>query len=158
VFAGTPMQGTDVRTAMRGCEAVLSTLGVSRTSAWPWAATTSPPGFMATSLGYTVRVMRELGVTRIVVVNAGGVGDSVGDIPPMFRWLVAHSRIRARAQDFRCPFRSLNGPKFSLRSHQPVLVAKRAEKLSAFDLQAGLVGRTSNPTSAAVPTRVAARV
>jgi hypothetical protein len=148
-----------VRTATRRGEPVLSTLGVSRASAWPWAATTSPPGFMATSLGNTVQVLRELGVTCIVVVSAGGEGDSVGDMPRMFRWLVAHSRVRVQAQDSRSPFGSLNELKFSIHSHQPVLIAKLAGKLSAFHRQAGLVGRTSKPTSAAVPyaRRVAAR-
>jgi putative NADH-flavin reductase len=93
VVTGTPMVEADVRTAMVGCSAVLSALGVGRTSAWPWAATTSPPGFMATSIATTLGVMKDLGLTRIVVVSAGGVGDSAGDMPAMFRWLVDHSRI-----------------------------------------------------------------
>jgi uncharacterized protein YbjT (DUF2867 family) len=93
VVTGTPMEDGDVRAAMTGCSAVLSTLGVSRTSPWPWAASTSPPGFMATSIANTIRSMADLGVARIVVVSAGGVGDSAGDMPPLFRWLVDHSRI-----------------------------------------------------------------
>ncbi len=93
VVTGTPVDDAAVRAAMTGCHAVLSALGVSRTSAWPWAATTSPPDFMASSIATTVGVMKDLGLTRIVVVSAGGVGDSAGDMPPMFRWLVDHSRI-----------------------------------------------------------------
>jgi putative NADH-flavin reductase len=93
VVTGTPVDDAAVRAAMTGCHAVLSALGVSRTSAWPWAATTSPPDFMASSIATTVGVMKDLGLTRIVVVSAGGVGDSVGDMPPLFPWLVDHSRI-----------------------------------------------------------------
>ena len=93
VVTGTPLQDTNVRVAMTGCSAVLSALGAARTSAWPWAASTSSPGFMATSIATALRVMKDLGLTRIVVVSAGGVGDSAGDMPPLFRWLVDHSRI-----------------------------------------------------------------
>jgi uncharacterized protein YbjT (DUF2867 family) len=93
VVTGTPTDGTDVRAAMTGCSAVLSALGVSRASSWPWAASTSPPNFMATSIATTLHAMKDLGLTRIIVVSAGGVGDSAGDMPPLFRWLVVHSRI-----------------------------------------------------------------
>lgn len=93
VTVGTPVAEADVRAAMTGCSAVLSTLGIARTSAWPWSPLTTPPDFMERAIGTTIAVMRDVGVTRIVVVSAGGVGDSAGDMPPMFGWLLAHSRI-----------------------------------------------------------------
>jgi uncharacterized protein YbjT (DUF2867 family) len=92
---GTPMSAPDVLRSMAGCDAVLSALGVARTSAWPWARLASPPDLMSTSIGNAVAGMRARGVRRIVVVSAGGVGDSVGDMPPVFGWLVRHSGIGA---------------------------------------------------------------
>ena len=35
-------------------------------------------------------------------------------------------------RNFRSPFRSLNEPKCSIRSHQPMIIAKLSKKLSAF--------------------------
>jgi uncharacterized protein YbjT (DUF2867 family) len=95
VTVGTPMSAANVRGAMDGCDTVLSALGIARTSAWPWAPLASPPDLMSTSIGNAVAGMRALGVQRIVVVSAGGVGDSVGDMPPMFGWLVRHTGIGA---------------------------------------------------------------
>jgi putative NADH-flavin reductase len=98
VVTGTPVDGGTVREAMADCRAVVSALGISRRSAWPWAPVTSPPDLMLLSIGNTIDAMRERGVTRIVVVSAGGVGDSSGDMPRGFRWLVEHSRIGAAYQ------------------------------------------------------------
>lgn len=95
VTVGTPMSAPDVQASMEGCDAVLSVLGIARTSAWPWAPLASPPDLMSTSIGNAVAGMRALGIRRIVVVSAGGVGDSVGDMPLMFGWLVRHSGIGA---------------------------------------------------------------
>ncbi len=95
VVEGTPQSEADMRRAMLGCIAMLSALGISRTSAWPWAPLTSPPEFMQTCMGNATRLMREQGISRIVVISAGGVGDSAGDLPPGFAWLVRHSGIGA---------------------------------------------------------------
>ena len=98
VVIGTPVDPGAVRQAMAGCRAVVSALGISRSSAWPWAGLTSPPDLMLCAMGNTIEAMRERAATRIVVVSAGGVGDSAGDMPRGFGWLVEHSRIGAAYQ------------------------------------------------------------
>src|SRR5215472_13030251 len=76
VVRGTPENADDGLPAIRGCEAVISTLDNSRASDLPWARPVSPPMLMTGSIRNALAAMRRSGARRIVVLSALGVGDS----------------------------------------------------------------------------------
>ena len=88
VVRGTPESDNDVMLAIRGCEAVISTLDNSRTSDLPWARPTSPPMLMTRSIGNALAAMRRIGARRIVVLSALGAGDSFTLAPAFVRLLI----------------------------------------------------------------------
>jgi len=88
VVRGTPENADDVLPAIRGCEAVISTLDNSRTSDLPWARPVSPPLLMTRSIGNALAAMRRSSARRIVVLSALGVGDSFALAPAVVRLLI----------------------------------------------------------------------
>ncbi len=99
LFTGTPYRLEDIPLAMKGCEAVLSVLNLSRKSDFPWAPLISPKDFLSVSIRHVVQSMQQEGLTRLIVVSAWGVGDSRKEIPGWFRWFIEHSHIQYPYQD-----------------------------------------------------------
>jgi len=93
VFEGTPTDITDLAKAMQGCDAVLSSLNISRTSDFPWAKLRTPKDFLSASMKNIIATAVELDVKRIIITTAWGVSETKKDIPLWFRWLIDHSNI-----------------------------------------------------------------
>ncbi|MEL6615954.1 MAG: NAD(P)H-binding protein [Bacteroidota bacterium] len=86
--------------ALDGCDAVLSALGIKRTSPLnPWSALASPPDLTTRVAERLVEAMPANGVRRVVAISAGGVADSRQDVHPLFRWLIEHSNMAASYAD-----------------------------------------------------------
>lgn len=99
VVCGTPENADDVFAAVRGCQAVVSTLNNKRASDLPWARPVSPPTLMARSIGNALTAMRLTGARRIVVLSALGVGDSFTIAPAVVRFLIRWTNLRISYQD-----------------------------------------------------------
>ena len=80
--------------AMRDCDAVLSTLNISRISDFPWSKLRTSKDFLSMSMKYVLENSEVLKHKRIIVVTAWGVAETRKDIPAWFRWLIDHSNIR----------------------------------------------------------------
>jgi uncharacterized protein YbjT (DUF2867 family) len=93
VYEGMPANQTFLRKAMEGCEAVLSTLNISRTSDFPWAALRTPKDFLSASMKTIIKIAGQLNIKRIIITTAWGVGETKKDIPYWFRWLIDNSNI-----------------------------------------------------------------
>lgn len=93
VFKGTPEDLPLVLEAARGCNAAISALNLSRKSDWPWARQITPRGFMVKSVQNVLEAMNQHQFSRIVVISAAGVGDSLAQMPGIFRWLIRNSNI-----------------------------------------------------------------
>jgi len=94
IVTGTPENAEDIESALTGCDAVISTLGNSRSSDLPWAKLVSPPMFMTRSISDTINAMRARGIRRIVVVSALGAGDSFPHAPFITRLLARRTNLR----------------------------------------------------------------
>ena len=84
---------------LEGCEAVLSTLNISRASDFPWARLRTPERFLEEMLGHVMEGMKQHKIRRIILTSAWGVGDSLSEIPGWFRWFIHNSNVgKAYAQ------------------------------------------------------------
>ncbi len=99
VIEGSPMNADDVRNAIEGCEAVVSTLNNNRTSDNPWARRLSPSLFMTQSIRTCLAAMKERGMRRIVVLSSVGVNDSFDDAVFVMRWLIRNTNLQYTFQD-----------------------------------------------------------
>jgi putative NADH-flavin reductase len=93
VFEGSPLDKTALENAMKGCEAVLSALNVSRTRDWPWSKLRSPKDLLSSVMKALIELMPTCGIRRLIFISAWGVGETKKDIPGWFRWFIDHSNI-----------------------------------------------------------------
>jgi putative NADH-flavin reductase len=94
VYEGTPLNKFTLTDAMRGCEAVLSTLNISRISDFPWAKLRTSKDFLSLSMKKIIEVALEEHVSRIIITTAWGVAETRKDLPFWFSWLIGNSNIR----------------------------------------------------------------
>ncbi|HEY9000314.1 MAG TPA: NAD(P)H-binding protein [Mucilaginibacter sp.] len=94
VYEGTPLNKFTLTDAMKGCDAVLSALNISRVSDFPWAKLRTSKDFLSASMGHILEASRENKVKRIIITTAWGVAETRKDIPFWFRWLIKNSNIR----------------------------------------------------------------
>ncbi|MFB9842899.1 NAD(P)-dependent oxidoreductase [Mucilaginibacter ginsenosidivorans] len=93
VHEGTPLNKYTLSAAMKGCDAIISTLNISRMSDFPWAALRTSEDFLSVSMKNILEASAEQKVKRIIMTSAWGVGETWKDIPFWFRWLVNNSNI-----------------------------------------------------------------
>lgn len=99
LFAGNPENKISLGKAIQGCDVVISTLNISRVSDFPWARLRTPVDFLENTLTHLIGHMDELGMKRIILTSAWGVGDSRGEIPGWFKWFIDNSNVgKAYAQ------------------------------------------------------------
>jgi uncharacterized protein YbjT (DUF2867 family) len=93
VFETKLFKEAEIAEAMQGCNAVISTLNISRINDFPWSPLRTPIDFLSRTLGKVVKVCRNQGVKRLVFTSAWGVGNSRQHVPAWFRWFVDNSNI-----------------------------------------------------------------
>ncbi|MEO6977934.1 MAG: NAD(P)H-binding protein, partial [Mucilaginibacter sp.] len=93
IFEGTPTAIPHLAKAMQGCDAILSSLNISRTSDFPWAKLRTSDDFLSASMKNIITVAGELNIKRIIITTAWGVSETKKEIPFWFRWLIDHSNI-----------------------------------------------------------------
>lgn len=93
LFEGTPADKNVLQQAMRGCEAILSTLNISRTSDFPWAKLRTDKKFLSQVMRDLVALAPQHNINRIIFTSAWGVAETSGHMPAWFRWLVHNSNI-----------------------------------------------------------------
>ena len=94
LFQGSPYEYPIVLEAIKGCDAVISTLNISRKSDNPWAKLRTPKDLMSKSITNVLKGMGENRISRIVVMTAMGVGDSKKEMPGIFNFLVNISNMK----------------------------------------------------------------
>ncbi len=99
VFESKNLDNDTLKAALTGCDAVLSTLNISRTSDFPWANLRTPPTFLSDLLQRLIPLCEALPVRRVVVTTAWGVNETKKDIPFWFRWLIDYSNIGVAYRD-----------------------------------------------------------
>jgi nucleoside-diphosphate-sugar epimerase len=100
VVKGTPENQDDVTWAIEGCDAVVSALGVRRSSEAPWAKSLSSPMFLTNSIGNCLEAMKIKGMRHIIVLTGIGTGDSFSYAPAFMRFLIRATRLGGLKKDF----------------------------------------------------------
>ncbi len=96
---GDPGNKVDLDTAMKGCEAVISALNISRTSDWPWAQLRTEKNFLSRVAQLIIELAPSHNIRRYIFTSAWGVAETRKDIPGWFRWFIEHSNIRYPYED-----------------------------------------------------------
>lgn len=94
VYEGTPLNKFTLADAMKGCDAILSALNISRVSDFPWSKLRTSKDFLSESMKHIIDAATENNVKRIIITTAWGVAETQKDIPFWFRWLIKNSNIR----------------------------------------------------------------
>jgi putative NADH-flavin reductase len=94
VLQGHPADKACLGKMMGGCDAVLSTLNISRYNDFPWAPLRTPKNFLSDVMSQVISLSEEHGVGRIIFTSAWGVGETESELPGWFRWLVKKSNLR----------------------------------------------------------------
>lgn len=93
IFSGSPAEKQLIDKAIAGCDVVISALNLLRKSDWPWARQLTPPGFIVGVIQHSLRAMKSINISRIIIVSAAGVGESSHEMPAFVRWLFRNSNI-----------------------------------------------------------------
>jgi putative NADH-flavin reductase len=99
IFEGSPLDKTALENAMRGCEAIISALNISRTTDWPWSKLRTPKDFLSETMKNIIGLAPQLNSRRIIFTSAWGAAETRKDIPGWFRWFIEHSNIRYAYED-----------------------------------------------------------
>jgi uncharacterized protein YbjT (DUF2867 family) len=93
LFQGSPEKISDVDSAIKGCEAIINVLNVSRDSDFPWSKLRTPPTFLSDVAKNVIPLAEKHRVRRMVVCSAWGAAETKNDLPGWFRWLIDNSNI-----------------------------------------------------------------
>jgi putative NADH-flavin reductase len=94
IYEGDTTQKSDIFKALKGCDAVINTLNISRINDFPWAPLRTPKDFLSKTMLALIEAMNTEGVNRLILVTACGVNESNMEMPAWFRWLIGNSNIK----------------------------------------------------------------
>jgi putative NADH-flavin reductase len=119
-----------VKKAIEGCDAVVSTLSSFPASQGLFSKIKTPLDFMSRSIDNTVKVMQDKGIKRIVVMTALGVGESIREIPFLFRLMVKLTNIKYAYVDHDRQEKVLEASKLDWTVVRPVMLTDKDEEVS----------------------------
>lgn len=99
VTQGTPYDYETVEKAIKGCDAVINTLNVSRKSDGPWSPLAAPKDMISHSAANAIKAMEKEGIKRIVAMSTLGAGRTWKHIPGFLKFLVSISNLRFAFRD-----------------------------------------------------------
>ena len=99
IFKGSPDNIHDLQKAIKGCDAVISALNISRRSDFPWSRLRTPHTFLSDVAKNIIELNKHLPIKKIIVCSAWGVSETKKDIPFWFRWLIDFSNIGVAYKD-----------------------------------------------------------
>jgi len=82
-----------VAQAVAGCNAVISTLNISRKSDFPWAPLRAPKTLMSNAMQVLLPIAKQQGIERLAVCSAWGTFETKQALPWVFRKLIDYSNI-----------------------------------------------------------------
>ena len=99
VLKGSPQLTEDLQTALKGCDAVINVLNISRHSDFPWSSLGAPMDLLSDVASKLIPLAASHSVKRIIVCSAWGVAETKNDIPRWFAWFIDNSNIGAAYRD-----------------------------------------------------------
>lgn len=120
LFTGNPENKMALAKAIQGCDAVISTLNISRTSDFPWAGLRTPVNFLENMLGHLIVLMNDEQIKRLILTSAWGVGDSRKEIPGWFKWFIDNSNVGKAYSQHEVQERMLEASELDWTAVRPV--------------------------------------
>ena len=139
IYEGSPANFLDLQKASDDCEAILSTLNISRQSDFPWASLKTPSNFLSQTMQHIVN----LGIQRVIFTSAWGVSETKNDIPRWFKWLIDNSNIGVAYRDHETQEAILEKSKLAYTSVRPVGLTNTLKKQN---IRVTLKHNTPKPT------------
>ena len=136
VMQGHPADRVCLGKIMGGCDAVISTLNISRQNDFPWAALRTPKDFLSDVMTSILQLAPAHHIRRIVFTSAWGVGDSEKELPGWFRWLVKKSNLRYPYADLYRTEQLLRDTQFEWTAVRPTVLTN-SRKITAAKLSNG---------------------
>ena len=99
VVRGEALEARVLNDALEDREAVLSALGIKRSSVFPWAPVVSPPDLTERVAEILVEAMPRKGISRLIAISAAGVGDSFEVTNLMMKFLITKSNLSVSYND-----------------------------------------------------------
>jgi uncharacterized protein YbjT (DUF2867 family) len=96
---GSPYDYETVEKAADGCDAVICTLNVSRTSDSPWAKLRAPKDLISKSVENALRAMGHKNIKRIITLSVLGAGDSKKSMPVGFNFFISLTNLKYAFRD-----------------------------------------------------------
>lgn len=93
IFQGTPDNKEHLESAMKGCDAIISVLNISRHSDFPWSKLRTPPTFLSDVMRNLITLALQHEIKRVVLCSAWGVAETKKDLPSWFNWFIDNSNI-----------------------------------------------------------------
>lgn len=130
IFEGDPRNASDVQSAIKGCQAIISVLNISRTSDFPWSSLRTPKTFLSDTMSAVVEVAAKHKIEQIILCSAWGVGETRKDIPFWFRWTIDFSNIKYAYLDHERQEELLKHSKLNYTIVRPVGLTNFNQNLS----------------------------
>tara|TARA_B100000902_G_scaffold382535_1_gene420298 strand:+ start:1279 stop:1929 length:651 start_codon:yes stop_codon:yes gene_type:complete len=83
----------DLEKSVGNSEVIISTINVCRRNIIPWSALTNSKTTVSTFAKNTLNLSKN-NINRIITISAWGVGDSIDDIPKLFKLLIKFSNLK----------------------------------------------------------------
>ncbi|THX54638.1 hypothetical protein D6D06_05399 [Aureobasidium pullulans] len=102
VSKGSPLETGDITTALatiNGPVVLISTLGQTRTSGNPFAATTSPPLFMSASATAVAEAIKGQPADKVIIMSMFGTNSSFSNLNFLMRATMTYSNMRQTLED-----------------------------------------------------------
>ncbi len=99
IIQGSPYDYETVERAMKGVDAVINTLNVSRKTDSPWAPLRAPADLISRSASNAVKAMEREGIKRFVALSTIGAGRSWKTSPAILKFVVSISNLKHAFQD-----------------------------------------------------------
>jgi putative NADH-flavin reductase len=93
IFEGTPTNVSDLEQSMKGCEAIINVLNISRHSDWPWSKLRTPETFLSDVTKNLIGLAEKYNIRRIVSCSAWGTAETKKELPGWFRWIIDSSNV-----------------------------------------------------------------
>ena len=130
IIAGTPYDYQTVENAIEGCDAVISTMSGFPSSQSLFGKLPEPHDIMSVSVGNAVKLMKQKGISRIAIMTALGVGDSLKQVPLIFRILIAISNIGIAYKDHAAQETILENSKLDWTVVRPVSLNDKNDEIA----------------------------
>lgn len=132
IVQGNPSSAKDILTAINATPTkptvIVSMLGQTRESGNPWSAPTSPPKYMSEAMANVVKVAKEQGIHRIVVMSMFGAAESFGSLSFLLRLVMRHSNMLQTLEDHDEVDRVVRSSGLEFTLVRPVMLGGEEEK------------------------------